>query len=41
MLNCHGSPDLPAELYLDLLKKCVTRYIFPEAAEPLNGGHPA
>jgi O-methyltransferase len=34
--NCRSSPELLAELYLDLLKKCVTRYIFPETAEPLR-----
>jgi O-methyltransferase len=26
----------PQELYLDLLKKCVTRYIFPETVQPLT-----
>ncbi len=25
-----------ADLYLDLLKKCLTRYLFPEALHPLN-----
>jgi len=26
----------PAEMYLDLMKKCLTRYIFPEAFRPLR-----
>jgi O-methyltransferase len=26
----------PAELYLDLMKKCLTRYIFPETHQPLR-----
>jgi O-methyltransferase len=30
------SLDKARELYLDLLKKCVTRYIFPELVKPLT-----
>jgi hypothetical protein len=28
--------DAAAQLYLDLMKKCLTRYIFPEAYRPIK-----
>jgi O-methyltransferase len=36
LVSDRRSLDAPEELYLDLLKKCVTRYVFPETVQPVT-----
>ena len=30
------APEIAAQLYLDLMKKCLTRFIFPDTSRPIN-----